>query len=134
MYRGKFLDAGTGTHSLKWINTLDTEGFTAVTADPKFADTTRKEVCTSLRTFAPEKRYRMSVSAFLSFETRKEVPNRKRGTYLRTFTPENYVEEINKMIRQTPPGSRYMGGGGIKQREACLGMSSMGLDVVVAVV
>ncbi|CAN0094946.1 unnamed protein product, partial [Hapterophycus canaliculatus] len=40
---GKFLDAGTGTHSLKWINTLDTEGFTAVTADQQFADTTRKE-------------------------------------------------------------------------------------------
>ncbi len=45
-FRGKFLDAGTGTHSLKWINTLDTEGFTAVTADPQFADTTRKEVST----------------------------------------------------------------------------------------
>lgn len=42
--RGRFLDAGTGTHSLKWINTLDTEGFTAVTADTQFADTTRKEV------------------------------------------------------------------------------------------
>ncbi|CAN0130013.1 unnamed protein product, partial [Scytosiphon promiscuus] len=41
---GKFLDAGTGTHSLKWINTLDTEGFTAVTADPQFADTTRREI------------------------------------------------------------------------------------------
>lgn len=46
--RGRFLDAGTGTHSLKWINTLDTEGFTAVTADTLFADTTRKEVwCTN---------------------------------------------------------------------------------------
>jgi len=44
LFRGKFLDAGTGTHSLKWINTLDTESFTAVTADPQFADTTRKEV------------------------------------------------------------------------------------------
>ncbi|CAN0384918.1 unnamed protein product, partial [Laminaria digitata] len=41
---GRFLDAGTGTHSLKWINTLDTEGFTAVTADTQFADTTRKEI------------------------------------------------------------------------------------------
>ena len=48
--RGRFLDAGTGTHSLKWINTLDTEGFTAVTADTLFADTTRKEVKHSFKT------------------------------------------------------------------------------------
>ncbi|CAM9557708.1 unnamed protein product [Discosporangium mesarthrocarpum] len=41
---GRFLDAGTGTHSLKWINTLKTDGFTAVTADRKFAETTRREV------------------------------------------------------------------------------------------
>lgn len=41
---GKFLDAGTGTHSLKWINTLDTDGFSAVTADPQFADQTRKDI------------------------------------------------------------------------------------------
>ncbi|CAM9723199.1 unnamed protein product, partial [Choristocarpus tenellus] len=40
---GRFLDAGTGTHSLKWIHTLDTESFTAVTADARFAETTRKE-------------------------------------------------------------------------------------------
>ncbi|CAM9900998.1 unnamed protein product [Ectocarpus fasciculatus] len=47
---GKFLDAGTGTHSLKWINTLDTEGFTAVTADPQFAETTRKEIGFKVKT------------------------------------------------------------------------------------
>ncbi|CAM9589685.1 unnamed protein product [Sphacelaria rigidula] len=41
---GKFLDAGTGAHSLKWINTLDTESFSAVTADSLFAEQTRKEI------------------------------------------------------------------------------------------
>mgnify|MGYP003386953019 CR=1 FL=1 len=30
---GKFLDAGTGTHSLKWIENLNTESWTAITAD-----------------------------------------------------------------------------------------------------
>ena len=30
---GKFLDAGTGVHSLKWIQKLNTESWTAITAD-----------------------------------------------------------------------------------------------------
>jgi hypothetical protein len=30
---GRFLDAGTGLHSLKWIQTLDTTSWTAITAD-----------------------------------------------------------------------------------------------------
>jgi hypothetical protein len=30
---GRFLDAGTGVHSLKWIQKLDTTGWTAITAD-----------------------------------------------------------------------------------------------------
>ena len=30
---GKFLDAGTGVSSLKWINTIPTESWTAITAD-----------------------------------------------------------------------------------------------------
>ena len=30
---GSFLDAGTGNHSLKWIQTLNTESWTAITAD-----------------------------------------------------------------------------------------------------
>ena len=30
---GKFLDAGTGAHSLRWIQTLNTIGWTAITAD-----------------------------------------------------------------------------------------------------
>lgn len=30
---GRFLDAGTGLHSLKWIQGLETLGWTAITAD-----------------------------------------------------------------------------------------------------
>ncbi len=30
---GRFLDAGTGVHSLKWIQTLSTSSWTAITAD-----------------------------------------------------------------------------------------------------
>eukprot|EP01035_Chromulina_nebulosa_P019682 gene19682-25601_t len=30
---GRFLDAGTGVHSLKWLQTLNTESWTAITAD-----------------------------------------------------------------------------------------------------
>jgi hypothetical protein len=30
---GRVLDAGTGLHSLRWITSLDTEGWTAVTAE-----------------------------------------------------------------------------------------------------
>lgn len=30
---GKFLDAGTGLHSLKWVQTLATTSWTAITAD-----------------------------------------------------------------------------------------------------
>jgi hypothetical protein len=30
---GRFLDAGTGLHSLKWIQTLPTTSWTAITAD-----------------------------------------------------------------------------------------------------
>lgn len=31
---GRFLDAGTGVHSLKWIHTLNTTSWSAITADP----------------------------------------------------------------------------------------------------
>lgn len=31
---GRVLDAGTGKHSLRWINGLETDGWTAVTGDP----------------------------------------------------------------------------------------------------
>jgi hypothetical protein len=30
---GRFLDAGTGVHSIKWVQTLSTTGWTAITAD-----------------------------------------------------------------------------------------------------
>jgi hypothetical protein len=30
---GKFLDAGTGVHSLKWLQKINTESWTAITAD-----------------------------------------------------------------------------------------------------
>ena len=30
---GKFLDAGTGTHSLRWLSKLTTESWDAITAD-----------------------------------------------------------------------------------------------------
>lgn len=30
---GRFLDAGTGVHSLKWLQTLETTSWTAITAD-----------------------------------------------------------------------------------------------------
>ena len=32
---GRFLDAGTGSHSLKWIQNLNTDSWTAITADEK---------------------------------------------------------------------------------------------------
>lgn len=51
--RGRFLDAGTGTHSLKWIKTLDTQGFTAVTADSVFAENTQRDVRKSVHSFVP---------------------------------------------------------------------------------
>lgn len=41
---GKFLDAGTGTHSLKWIRELPLESWTAVTADPQMQASVEKEV------------------------------------------------------------------------------------------
>jgi hypothetical protein len=41
---GRFLDSGTGTHSLKWIHTLPTRGWTAVTADPQFAANMQAEL------------------------------------------------------------------------------------------
>lgn len=31
---GRFLDAGTGLHSMKWIQRLNTTAWTAITADP----------------------------------------------------------------------------------------------------
>ncbi|CAM9286548.1 unnamed protein product [Chrysoparadoxa australica] len=41
---GRFLDAGTGTHSLRWISTLETTSWTAVTADSKFSENMIKEL------------------------------------------------------------------------------------------
>ncbi len=35
---GKFLDAGTGVHSLRWIHNLQTESWTAITADNGMKD------------------------------------------------------------------------------------------------
>jgi hypothetical protein len=40
---GKFLDAGTGVHSLKWISKLDTERWDAITADEQMRKNVLKE-------------------------------------------------------------------------------------------
>lgn len=52
---GRFLDAGTGVHSLKWIQTLSTDSYTAITADEGMRQTILNEssvkslrVCDSL--------------------------------------------------------------------------------------
>ncbi|MCC5811786.1 MAG: class I SAM-dependent methyltransferase [Ectothiorhodospiraceae bacterium] len=39
---GRFLDVGTGVNSLKWLSTLKTESWTAVTAAPGMAEQCRK--------------------------------------------------------------------------------------------
>lgn len=101
-FRGNFLDAGTGTHSLKWINTLDTEGFTAVTADPQFAETTRKEVRTHYDS---------------STERGTTVPS----TQTRTTEIDQVLTRTTKRIIMAAAA----GGGGVGQREP--GHSSMGL-------
>ncbi|KAG5186036.1 hypothetical protein JKP88DRAFT_185189 [Tribonema minus] len=41
---GRFLDSGTGTHSLRWVHTLPTAGWTAVTADAQFAANMQAEL------------------------------------------------------------------------------------------
>mmetsp|Transcript_18790 Transcript_18790/g.34262 ORF Transcript_18790/g.34262 Transcript_18790/m.34262 type:complete len:328 (+) Transcript_18790:21-1004(+) len=41
---GKFLDAGTGTHSLKWVRELPLDSWTAVTADAGMQRTVESEV------------------------------------------------------------------------------------------
>lgn len=48
---GRVLDAGTGVHSIKWIQTLPTTGWTAITADNNMRLQMMKEagVATSMR-------------------------------------------------------------------------------------
>jgi hypothetical protein len=40
---GRILDAGTGPHSMKWIQTLPSSGWTAITADVNMRTQTLKE-------------------------------------------------------------------------------------------
>jgi len=46
---GCFLDAGTGRHSLKWLLTLDTEEWTAITASKRMASQVRETVGSAMR-------------------------------------------------------------------------------------
>lgn len=46
---GRFLDAGTGVHSLKWIQSLTTEGWTAITADIQMKNQVEREAGATLR-------------------------------------------------------------------------------------
>jgi hypothetical protein len=46
---GRVLDAGTGAHSLQWIRSLDTTGWTAVTGDPARERNLRGELGAALR-------------------------------------------------------------------------------------
>lgn len=46
---GRFLDAGTGVHSLQWVASLPTSEWTAVTASDHMADRVRGAVAESLR-------------------------------------------------------------------------------------
>jgi len=40
---GKFLDAGTGSHSLKWIQTLETISWDAITADNQMKESIERD-------------------------------------------------------------------------------------------
>ncbi len=40
---GRFLDAGTGLHSIKWIQKLQTTAWTAITADTNMSNTIMKD-------------------------------------------------------------------------------------------
>lgn len=44
---GRFLDAGTGVHSLKWIQSLETSQWTAITADQNMKNQIMKEEAVS---------------------------------------------------------------------------------------
>ncbi len=46
---GRFLDAGTGRHSLKWLLTLETEEWTAITASKRMAGQVRETVGSAMR-------------------------------------------------------------------------------------
>lgn len=48
---GRFLDAGTGLHSLKWIQALKVTSWTAITADQNMKNTILKDdgVCKAMR-------------------------------------------------------------------------------------
>jgi len=46
---GSFLDAGTGRHSLKWLLTLDTGEWTAITASQRMARQVRETVGSAMR-------------------------------------------------------------------------------------
>jgi hypothetical protein len=46
---GTFLDAGTGVHSLRWIQALPTTSWTAITADKQMLNTIQKDSSISLR-------------------------------------------------------------------------------------
>lgn len=46
---GRFLDAGTGAHSLQWVTSLPTEEWTAVTASDHMADRVRSAVADRVR-------------------------------------------------------------------------------------
>ncbi len=46
---GSVLDAGTGSHSLRWITQLNTTRWTAVTGDPKMAQRVTREVTPVMR-------------------------------------------------------------------------------------
>ena len=46
---GRLLDAGTGSASLRWITGLDTQSWTAITADPQRARRVESEFSASRR-------------------------------------------------------------------------------------
>ncbi len=46
---GRFLDAGTGRHSLNWVSKLDTVDWTAITASQRMASQVRESVGPSVR-------------------------------------------------------------------------------------
>jgi hypothetical protein len=46
---GDFLDAGTGTHSIGWVTSLDTQRWTAVTGAPGHAAQVRELVGAAMR-------------------------------------------------------------------------------------
>ncbi|NBD96149.1 MAG: class I SAM-dependent methyltransferase [Gammaproteobacteria bacterium] len=46
---GRYLDAGTGPHSIRWIRSLETTAWTAVTASPQMAERVRAGAGAALR-------------------------------------------------------------------------------------